>query len=197
LVVRLLLYLLLVLLKQDGVEECRALSVLREKVYIAAKLVNDQLGNDETQSNSVGVDFFLLIFDGSEHFENLFLVFLLDSDTGVCDRNPDKVLSVLRLILHKYHDLATSIRKLYRVGENVDENLLNSLLIARNPVAAKVFKVERHFESLHRDLVLLNLNDLIDCIPYVESLNGLGEVFFLFVQNCVIQHVMHEIVNEF
>lgn len=52
-----------------SIEEGGAFSILGDEVYVAVELVHNQLGDDEAQSDPIGVQLLLLILDGAEQFE--------------------------------------------------------------------------------------------------------------------------------
>jgi len=63
-------------------------------------------------------------------------------------------------------------------------------------VAFKTNKMLIDLQSFHGDLVLLDLNNLVDGCSNVKLVNGLGEILLLFIQNGVVKHIMHEVIDE-
>ena len=53
--------------------------VFRDEIDFAVKLFDDQLADDESQPNALGVDLFLLVLDRPKQFKELALILLFDS----------------------------------------------------------------------------------------------------------------------
>ena len=188
--------------KLDCVKECGSLQILGDKVNNSPKLGDNKLRNNETKANAVGVDLLFLILDRPKHLEQFVLVLFLDTNAIVCDGDHDKVGVTIYfrflLILYEDHDFAVSVGKLDCVGENVKEHLLDSLLVAVHDEAI-VFKPNEvlvYLKGFHLDFVFLDLDNLIDGLPDVELVDRLCKVLLFLVQDRVVEHVMHEIVDK-
>ena len=75
-------------LSSKGEGERRAFGVLRNEANSAREFSNEQLRYDEAQTYALGVDLFLLVFDGAKHFEQLGFVLVFDAKAGVFNIDP-------------------------------------------------------------------------------------------------------------
>jgi hypothetical protein len=74
--------------------------------------------------------------------------------------------------------------------------LLNSLGVGANTEMIKAFIISLYLNWFHYDFVILNLKYFLNGLSDVKLLNSFCKVLFILVQNSVIKHVMHEVIDE-
>lgn len=103
-------------------------------------------------------------------------------------------------------DLTVFVRELKRVGENDEQNLLNSLhvrlgqqfgcLTSLHSMFLESIKLTNDLDLLHLSLVLENLHDLVKGVPDIKYLDFLSEVLSLALQDSVIEDIMNEVIDQ-
>jgi hypothetical protein len=126
------------------------------------------LADDKSKTNSLRVDLSFLVFDRAEQLENFAFVFFLYPDSVVFDRQTHELLSIGVQKLHQYNDLAIFSGELDGVGEQVEQNLLEPLLVGLDIVSVKANVGDFHSDLLHQGFVFEYLEDLLDCHVYFE-----------------------------
>ena len=60
----------------------------------------------------------------------------------------------------------------------------------------KTLELHLNIDFLHFNFILLDFNNFVDCFSYVKHFNSFGEIFLVFVQNGVVEHIMDKVVYE-
>ena len=160
--------------------ERRSMLVPGNVVDLSSELFDDHFWNHETQPDS----FWVCVFDWSEQSEDLALVFVFDTDASVVHR--DAQLLLLGYHLNQDGDLAVPVCKLYCVGVQVQQHLLQSLSVCLYELVVKPFVGYSHIYALHQDFEFLDFNQLVNSLCNVELLDVLSEILVLLVQHCVV-----------
>lgn len=77
--------------------------------------------------------------------------------------------------------------------------MLEPLHISQNDGATlrKAGQANFNFDLLHNYFFLQNLIYLVDAFRYFERGNVFDEVFIVILKDCVVEHVVDEVVDEF
>lgn len=108
----------------ECVKECRALLVLRVEVNVSTKFLYNQLTDDKSQANTIGIDLSFIVFERAKELEQLILIFNFDTFSIVLDRDSQGV--ILKSFYHQL-DLSTSVAELDCIREEVEQHLLHPL----------------------------------------------------------------------
>lgn len=123
-----------------------ALLVDRCEVDYPIEVVDNHSADHETEADAICVYLLFLVFVGSEQFEQLLVVGLLDAEAVVLDGYQDEIVILLSYIWHdgarilpvlrylnllnKHLYLLVFLGKLQRVCQNVKNDLLDSFLVS-------------------------------------------------------------------
>lgn len=124
--------------------------------------------------------------------EKFVLIFFLNADSSIRNRNSQFLLQ----FFNNNCNMAINVSKFYSVGNYIQKNLLKSFNVGFYDVVIETNEKLGYFYLFQDNFILLNVHYFSDCFLDSELTEVFGEVFLVFVQNCIVQNVMDKIVYE-